>query len=1312
MACVTAGGNLVQINDAAEQQHILDRIPLFDTWIGAQRTSGVWNWRGAVQIQTGNTHSTTVYTRWDRGEPNGGDNSCAYLRASGGHLGWWDDTGCTSTGPRYYLCERTDPAMGSWTCGDGKVTGTETCDPPGAGCIGCQRQPGYFCSLSGGACTLACNPLGTGAVGANPTEVNSFSRFPQNRNNTDTETGWQTHEYTRCPTPLNAFHAELTCESFGAGWQLADINSVTPDLTVISENNVVANRLPTGRWWIGATDENAATGNRENTFRWRDGINVGATTAWEVAGSQPDNGSGASHAGATPPAASHGQDCVSVTYSAVTNALVRNWDDEECAATRGFVCEGPAICGNAAVADNEACDKGAGNGQGLGCTATCTITPGYGCLLPGGNSAPDDAPSFVETCSRGPGGSCCFQRAQAVIGDVSIVGGELAWTTVSEAGTTGFAVEAQVRGQWRALHEGVLPALPDAAQGASYRLRAGSLRGRAVRITEHELGGAGLVVYEGVPAVGPGAATLTTSEYSVVANALTGAPDMAADAAPSPAAIQKAAGDTPVGVFVQAANEGLVRVTFSDLAAELRVPVATVTASVTAGELSVTTYGTPVAWTQAGDAVVFNARRRTSVYSATRSFEVRLSAGVELGAVDRSLADVAAGSGSQRFFHEVDRTAAIAVGANPSEEFWFEASLGNHSAFQDYDATFTLSDVDSDAGTLDLRVYGWPGLTEDLPLTLALTFNGQVLDSQLVTTEGLQVLSFVLPSGALLAGPNTVHVRATSSAPAGTAGVYVDSYTVNYTGPLEFGTAGRFVATASGALAFELDAATGTPAYLLDATLDRVVAATRTAVDATHARFTFDAQAGHEYFVASESGLQAPSALRARSEQHFADGSRAGEYVVIAPAALYDAATALATRRQTQGLTTAVVDVQDIYDAFGHGEHDPNAIREFLRVASGSWSSAPRYVLLLGDGNYDYRGVRATGSGAIPPLMLQTAHGIYASDMMLGDTDGNGRADIAIGRVPAHTAQEADAFVQRVVTYESGNLDAFTRDALLVSGINRGEDYTGYVNRLASQLDERVNAERINRGALTLDEARTQLLAGVNEGSFWFHYQGHGASTQLDDDGLLTMADVAGLSNSNALTIFTGMSCSTSRFEVPGMDSISELMLNGSPGGAIALYGPSGPGYSYHSGNMAEAFQRHLLTGDHLVDARMGDVVMGLWLHQSQGGANTSSEQLAIYLLLGDPATKLPDRSRLAPPPVVVVDPPVDGGTSEPEVDAGGMVRVDLGTEPPVVTPPGGGIGGGACAVSVGNGNSATGGLVLLLGLTAWVGRRARRRSR
>ena len=170
--------------------------------------------------------------------------------------------------------------------------------------------------------------------------------------------------------------------------------------------------------------------------------------------------------------------------------------------------------------------------------------------------------------------------------------------------------------------------------------------------------------------------------------------------------------------------------------------------------------------------------------------------------------------------------------------------------------------MDGEAATFDLAYYAAPGLSGETPLTLTMTLNGQPVEAHDVTETGLGTLTFALPAGSLLPGPNTVRIRATSAAPAGTALAYVDRYTVTFGAALEFADAGRFQATENGALAFELNAATGTSAFLVDATLDRVVTATRTDIDGASARFTFDAQAGHEYFVATEGGLHAPSALR------------------------------------------------------------------------------------------------------------------------------------------------------------------------------------------------------------------------------------------------------------------------------------------------------------------------------------------------------------------------------------------------------------------------------------------------------------------
>jgi len=1326
--CRSLGGHLARVDGIDEQYHLTRTGGLVGTtggpaWMGGNdlTTEGTWHWsslasNSAGQFWTGTGAGSPVgglYTQWANAEPNnnggaGGGQQCG--RFSDGDLDRrWDDEFCTNNLP--FICELPNvcgdgfrgstetcddgnltggdgcssfcTVEGPATCGNARIQGAETCDDGNTadddGCSSaCAVERGWVCpgalpiydTTASAACSRACGLADT----------SYFSRFPMTEADLAAEVALQSDaasvEYMSCAGAQNAYDARDRCRSFGTGWDLLRVNSVF-------EGTLLGGLIGASAW-TGGTDEYL-----EGTFVWRDGAALSPTN-WQM--DEPNN-------------ASNREDCVEL-YASGT------WNDVPCRTAQRYVCEGPSFCGNGAVAMPEACDKGALNGTGVGCTATCTVTPGYGCALPGGQD--DGDPDFLPgmtACGRTADGSCCQLAAQAIIGDVRVVGGELEWSTLSEAGTLGFHVSVQQRGAWRDLHEGVLPALPEAGQGAVYRLRASSLRGQIIRIVEHELGGQSLVVYEGTPRFVGGAATLGREAFGVTANALTGAPEMAVDAPPSEAGRRKAAGDEPTGVFALADGEGLLRVTFAELAEALQVPVSAVAAHVAEGELSVREHGNAVAWAHtAGDptAIVFAARRRESVYSATRPYEVRLTSGVQLVPVDAATTDAATGEGRLRFHHEVDSFPAIVVSPDPTQEFWFERSLGNHDAFREYEASFTVDDVDGGSATFDLSYYAAPGLSSSSPMTLTASINGEAAGTADVSSAGLGVARFTLPAGALLAGPNRVLVRATSALPAGTALAYVDAYQVTFGAPLEFGAEGRFEAAASGALAFELDVADGEPVWIVDVTRGERITATRAAIDASRARFTFEAAANHEYFVASEAGLRAPAGLRARSEQHFDDPSRAADYVVIAPAALLDTASALAARRETQGLSAAVVDVQDIYDAFGHGEHDPRAIREFLRVAQATWSTAPRYVLLLGDGNYDYRGVRPSGSGTIPPMLVRTDRGVYASDAALTDTDGDGWPNLAIGRVPAHTAAEADAFVQRVVAYESADLDAFGRHALLVSGINRGADFTGYVDTLEAQLDTRIDAERIDRGRLSLSDARVQLIDGINAGSFWFHYHGHGASTQLDDDGLLTLTDVAGLTNAGALTIMTGMSCSTARFEVPGMDSISELLLNGSPGGAIALFGPSGAGQSHESGNIAEAWQRNLLTGSHLTDARIGDVVMSL--HDEVTGAAASRDQLAVYLLLGDPATQLPDRSRLAPPPVVEPGDD-DAGVSVPGADAGERDDAGRPTTPHGPATPEGVLGGGACTVGLTSGDG-TSHAVWLLALVFGLGRHARRRSR
>ena len=68
----------------------------------------------------------------------------------------------------------------------------------------------------------------------------------------------------------------------------------------------------------------------------------------------------------------------------------------------------------------------------------------------------------------------------------------------------------------------------------------------------------------------------------------------------------------------------------------------------------------------------------------------------------------------------------------------------------------------------------------------------------------------------------------------------------------------------------------------------------------------------------------------------------------------------LVAAREAEGITTSVVPVEEIYDAFGYGDPSPDAINAFVTYAVAQWESpAPAYLLLVGDATTDTRGYLA-----------------------------------------------------------------------------------------------------------------------------------------------------------------------------------------------------------------------------------------------------------------------------------------------------------------------------------------------------------------
>src|SRR6185369_10076645 len=163
------------------------------------------------------------------------------------------------------------------------------------------------------------------------------------------------------------------------------------------------------------------------------------------------------------------------------------------------------------------------------------------------------------------------------------------------------------------------------------------------------------------------------------------------------------------------------------------------------------------------------------------------------------------------------------------------------------------------------------------------------------------------------------------------------------------------------------------------------------------------------------------------------------EYLIITGRSLLSEALELRDYRDSAKrvlpVRAAVVTVEDIYRQFSGGRLSPTAIRDFLRYAYLGWGkpsagSALKYVVLFGDGNYDYRNILGAARGAaanvVPPFEFVVTHGWQDAGDQVATDDFFGiyepgpfipegqPVSVAIGRIPVQTPYEAAGYVAKV----------------------------------------------------------------------------------------------------------------------------------------------------------------------------------------------------------------------------------------------------------------------------------------------------------
>lgn len=318
--------------------------------------------------------------------------------------------------------------------------------------------------------------------------------------------------------------------------------------------------------------------------------------------------------------------------------------------------------------------------------------------------------------------------------------------------------------------------------------------------------------------------------------------------------------------------------------------------------------------------------------------------------------------------------------------------------------------------------------------------------------------------------------------------------------------------------------------------------------------------------------------------------------------------------RESEGLRAGIVNIEDLYDEYSFGAKSPRAIKDFLNHTRTYWSIVPRYVLLVGDASFDPRNYLGYGNqDYVPTRLIDATYLETASDDWFVDFDNDGVPEMAIGRLPVQTVQDATALVSKVVGYRSSeNMEL----ALLVSDQpdSRDYDFEEGTDHLEALFPDPIQVQKIYRGRYqTIGEARSVLLGLINQGPLLVNYMGHG-SVGIWRGNLLTSADAETFTNAQRLPLFINMTCLNGFFQAPYAETLAEAILKAPEGGGVAVWTSSGLTEPDKQALMNREFLRLLFGQDSIT---LGEAA-------ARAKASVSDQDVRrTWILFGDPSTKI-----------------------------------------------------------------------------------------
>ncbi|MCW8939854.1 MAG: type IX secretion system sortase PorU, partial [Flavobacteriales bacterium] len=397
-------------------------------------------------------------------------------------------------------------------------------------------------------------------------------------------------------------------------------------------------------------------------------------------------------------------------------------------------------------------------------------------------------------------------------------------------------------------------------------------------------------------------------------------------------------------------------------------------------------------------------------------------------------------------------------------------------------------------------------------------------------------------------------------------------------------------------------------------------------------------------FIALTNNYETQVTPLGKIENQNLHGITQADMVIVSHPMFLSQAGQVADFHSDEGLNVIIVTPQQIYNEFSSGSQDIVAIRDFIRMLYNRASipnDLPKYLLLFGDGSYDNKNRLTSNTNFIPTFQsvnstnpLGTSS--YVSDDfygMLDPTEGVWSSpeimDIAIGRLPVKSQQEANNVVNKIINYNTSlTLDDWRNEVVFVGDDEDGNLHMRDANKIADTLITHHKSYNVNKlfidayqqmatpGGNRYPEVNDELDKAVNNGSLIINYTGHGGEVGWAHERILSVPMINSWENQRGLPLFITATCEFSRFDDPSRTSAGELILLNKKGGIALLTTVrtvfSGPNFALN-----KTLFDIIFTKNNIEDKTLGEIFTET-KNLTNAGTNNRN-----FTLLGDPALKL-----------------------------------------------------------------------------------------